>query len=85
MKGISVNGEADGKEVLSLDRTCISVSEAVMINTGIDIMPLGEKARPNFCPVAVIMVPSLRILSTNCFLQSCLFDQFSLDNYILLI
>lgn len=57
--------EADGKEVLSLDRTCVSISEAEIINTGVGIMPLGERARPNFCPVAVIMVLSLSILATN--------------------
>lgn len=64
-------GEADGKEVLSLDRTHTSMSEAEMINTGIGIMHLGEQTRPNFCPVAV-MVPSLSILATNYFLQPCL-------------
>lgn len=36
-------GEADDKEVLSLGRTCTSMSEAERINTGIKIMSLGDK------------------------------------------
>lgn len=43
-------GEANGKEVLSLDRTCTSMSEAEIINTGVSYTAFGRTSKAKFLP-----------------------------------